>query len=345
MTACGGGESASNPGSGKVRVLLTDRFEEKITDSNGEVITSAQEIWITFSEMALKFKKGGWIPVFSGPDKSVDLLTLRGRTDLVGLVDLPAGNYDKARFKIEAAWFIDSDGIRHDVVVPSERITLKFKRHLVITADNAAEILFDFIPGKSIHLIETGSGKYILRPVIRVRVTGEQEETDFIRVGGRVVSVDCGEARLMLDPRHGGPISVGLEDALIVEKEGAFHGDIVGCRQLQEGQFVEVTGTDDEDGSVHASVVQIKNQETTGRLEFTGTLLNVDCDLQAIRVTFSGGGVDVTLRPETALFTSDDQPVPAAERCDRLNGALLSRIEVEGKVENNQIIAHEITLP
>lgn len=346
MAACGGGESASNPGHGKVKVLLTDRFEEKITDSKGEVITSAQEIWITFSEMALKFKKGGWVPVFSGPpDKSVDLLTLRGRTDLVGLVDLPAGDYDKARFKIEAAWFIDSDGTRHHVVVPSERITIKFKRHLIITADNTAEVLFDFVPGKSIHLIETGSGKYILRPVIRVRVTGEQEETDFIRVGGRVVSVDCGEARLMLDPRRGDPIRIDLEDALIVQKDGAFHGDIASCRQLQEGQFVEVIGTDDEDGSIHASVVQIKEEESTGRLEFTGTLLGADCDQQTIRVTFSGGEVDVTLRPETAVYTADGQAVPAAERCDRLNGALQERVAVEGKVENHQIIAHEITLP
>lgn len=348
MAACGGGESAvSHPGKGKVAVLLTDRFEEKITDSNGEVITSASEIWVTFSEMALKFEKGDWIPVFSGPpDKSVDLLTLRGRADLISLVDLPAGDYDKARFKIEAAWFIDADGVRHHVIVPSERITIKFKRHLVITADNTAEILFDFVPGKSIHLIETGSEKYILRPVIRVRVVGEQEETDFIKVRGQVVSVNCEEDRLTLDPRHGDPVSVNLEDALIVERDGSFHkhgkGSLAACRQLLEGQFVEVVGTSDEDGTIHASVVQFK-EASPGRLEFTGTLVAVDCDQQIIRVTFSGGEINVTFRPETEV-TADDRAVPSSEVCDRLKGALQKRIGVEGKVENDQVIASEITL-
>lgn len=356
MTACGGGGGASSgSNNGKASILLTDRFEEKITDRNGQVITSAKEIWVTFTHMSLKLEKGGWIPVFSG-NKSVDLLTLHGRADLVNLVELPAGDYDKARIKIEEAWFIDSDGVRHDVIVPSQKITLKFKHHLVITADNTSEVLFDFVPGKSIHLIETGSGKFILRPVIRVRVNGEQETTDFIKVEGRIVSVDCNESRLTLDPRHGDPIAVNLEDALIVQKDGSFHGGeeasgghekgaaIASCQQLQEGQFVEVIGTNEDDGSIHASIVQIEEEESSGRLEFTGTLLAVDCDQQIIRVTFSGGEIDVTLRGETEI-TADDHAVPASEVCDRLNGALQKRIEVEGKVENNQVIAAEITLP
>lgn len=352
VAACGGGGStAPGSGNGKAAIFLTDQYEEKITDEHGGLITTAQEVRVTFSEVSLKLKQGGWIPVFSGPpNKSVDLLSLRGRAELVSLIDLPPGDYDKARFKIEEASFVDSEGVRHDVIVPSDRITLKFKRHLVITADNTAEILFDFVPGKSIHLIETGSGKYILRPVIRVRVTGEQEETDFIKVRGRVLSIDCSAGRLTIDPLNGDPITVNLEDALIVQKDGSSDdgrehggaGSIAACQQLQAGQFVEVIGTAEENG-VHASVVQIKNEEPTGRLEFTGTLLEVDCSRQTIRVTFSEGEIEVAFRPETEM-TADDQTVPSPEVCDRLKEAVQKRIEVEGRVENGQVIAAEITL-
>jgi hypothetical protein len=364
ITACGGGGGASSDsgdsGTGKAAILLTDRAEEKITDHDGNIITAAQEIWVTFSEMALKPVKGPWVSVFSGPpDKSLNLLALQGKADLLAVVDLPAGAYDKARIKIESAWFIDGEGVRHDVIVPSGKMTIKFKHHLVIRADDETEILFDFVPGKSIHLIETGSGKFILRPVVRVRVLGE-EIADFVKIEGRIVSVDCNQNQLMLDPRHGDSITVNLEDALIVLKDGSFFsggdddGDderrrraaqIASCQQLEEGQFVEVVGSSGEEGVIHASLVLIKTGEPVShRLEFTGTLLEVHCDQQTIRVTFSGGEIDVTLLPETELFTADDQAVPVSEICDRLEEAIEKRIEVEGKVENNQVIAAEITL-
>lgn len=364
MTACGGGGGASNDagesGKGKAAILLTDRAEEKITDREGNVITTAQEIWVSFSQMALKPVKGPWVSVFSGPpDRSINLLDLQGKADLIDVVELPAGAYDKARIKIESAWFIDAEGDRHDVIVPSGRVTIKFKRHLIIRANDETEVLFDFVPGKSIHLIETGSGKFILRPVVRVRVVGE-EVTEFVKIEGRIVSVDCNENQLTLDPRHGEPIAVNLEDALIVLKDGSFFsggGDdederrrrtaqIASCQQLEAGQSVEVVGTEgDEEGVViHGSLVQIKTEEPdSNRLEFTGILLEVDCD-QMIRVTFSGGEIAVALRLETELATFDGQPVPASEICGRLEGAIQKRIEVEGKVENNQVIATEITL-
>lgn len=363
MTACGGGGGASSETrTGKAAILLTDRAEEKITDRGGNVITSAQEIWVTFSQMALKPVKGPWVSVFSGPpDKSVDLLTLQGKADLIALVDLPAGAYDKARIQIESAWFIDEEGVRQDVKVPSGKITIKFKRHLIIRADDETEVLFDFIPGKSIHLVGAGkSGKFILRPVVRVRVLGE-EVTEFVKIEGNIVSVDCNANRLMLDPRHGDPIAVDLEDALIVLKDGSFfdgRGDdedddrkkraaqIASCQQLQAGQTVEVIGTGgDEEGVIYAYLVQIDTEERVGhRFEFTGTLLEVDCDRQTIRVTFSGGEIEVILLPGTEVFTADDRAVPASEVCDQLTGSLQKRIEVEGAVENNQVVAAEITL-
>ena len=365
MTACGGGGGASsnpgnassNSGSGNAKILLTDRFENKITDNQGNLITSAKEIWVSFSEMALKPVDGEWVTIFNGPpDKSVDLLTLHGKADLVALVDLPPGAYDKARMKITSAWFIDSDGVRHDVTVPSERVTIKFKNDLVIKANDQTEILFDFVPGKSIHLIETGSGKFILRPVVRVKVQG-QEITDFTKIEGQIVSVDCTKNQLTLDPRQGDPITVDLQDALIILRDGSFaegnEGDahqkqaasLASCQQLQAGQSVEVVGTNGQDGILHASLVQIEAEEpAANHLEFTGTLLNVDCDQQTIRVTFSGGEIDVTLNAQTQI-TADDQAVPASEVCNRLKAALQKLIEVEGKVENNQVIATGVTLP
>lgn len=374
MTACaGGGGTSSDSATGKAVLLLTDRYEEKITDSRGNLIATAREIWVSFSEMALKPVEGEWIVVFSGAEKEVDLLTLKGKIDRIAEVELPVGAYDKAGMKIEKAWFIDSEGNRHDVTVPSGKITIKFKRRLVITEEGTTEILFDFIPGKSIHLIETGNGKFILRPVIRVKVLGE-EVTEFVKVEGKIISVDCDEERLILDTRQGNPITVNLEDARIILKDGSFdhdRGDQEGkeeeddddgdddeedekgsgrsasCERLQQGQTIEVVGTSgDEEGMIDAGFVRIETEEgASNHLEFTGTLLQVNCPEQRLRVTFSGGEIDLILNAGTAIFTADDRAVPSSEACDRLEATLEEQIDVEGAVHNNQVIAIEITLP
>ncbi|GEM_PF-6586874 len=360
MIACSGGgasSSGNNPGLGKASILLTDRFENKIADNRGNLVTTAKEIWVTFTELALKPVDGEWVTLFNGPsDKSVDLLTLHGKTDLVALVDLPPGAYDKARMTIKSAWFIDSDGARHDVTVPSGKVTIKFKQSLVIKANDQTEILFDFVPGKSIRLIETGSGKFILRPVIRVKVQG-QEVTDFTQIEGEIVSVDCTQNRLTLNPRRGNPITVDLQDALIILKDGSFAerddkdehekrgASLASCQQLQKDQTVEVVGTNGTDGVLHASLIQIEPEApAANHIEFAGTLLAVDCDKQIIHMTFSGGEIDVTLNAQTEV-TADDKAISASDVCNQLNGAIQKRIEVEGTVQESQVIATEITLP
>ncbi|MBI3804526.1 MAG: DUF4382 domain-containing protein [Nitrospirae bacterium] len=362
--SCNGGGgtsgSAADPGTGRAAILLTDRYEEKITDHQGQVITSAKEIWVTFSKLSLKPEEGDWMTLFDGPkNKSVDLLSLHGKTDLVALADLPPGRYDKARLQIEEAWFIDSDGTRHDVIVPSHRVTIQFKHDLVIHAGDDTEILFDFVPGKSIHLIETGSGKFILRPVVRVRLKGEEEVTEVVKVEGKISSIDCDAHTLTLARGQGDPITVHLEEALFILKGGAFHledddhneaekeaAQVASCKQLQEGETVEILGTADDQGVLHASLVRFEEEaEVTHRIEFAGTLLKVGCDSQTVRVTFSGGEIDVSLGVTTKVFTDDDKEIAAEERCDALKKALQKQIGVEGTVEANQVIATEITLP
>jgi hypothetical protein len=350
LISCGT-SSTSGTGGGKTAVLITDRPEQEITDAQGQLITTATQVWVTISEASFKTEGGKWFTVFSGPPKTFDLLTLHGSSDLVALVDLPPGRYEKARLTVDSAHFVDANG-DHPLKIPSHKVIIKFKRDLVVTADGTQQVLFDFIPGKSIHLIETGNGTYILRPVIRVHIVGSagDDDTDSTRIEGTIASLDCANHRLTLNEKiSGSTITVDLEGASIIKKNDMNDGDseeeegmknTVACEALNVGDRVDVIGTLDDQGILHASSVQVEG--TAGdsfRIEFAGTLVSVDCNAKALAVTFSGGNIQVQLTDATAFFSAEGW-TPIA--CADLENDLQKQVEIEGTIANNQVTASRV---
>ncbi|HET6371271.1 MAG TPA: DUF4382 domain-containing protein, partial [Nitrospiria bacterium] len=348
-----GGTSTSSPAAngGKTALLITDRPEQEIMDDQGNLITTATEVWVTMSEASFKTEGGQWNTVFNGPPKTFDLLTLHGSSDLIALVDLPPGRYEKARLTVDSAHFVDANG-DHPLKVPSHKIIIKFKQDLVITADGTEQVLFDFIPGKSIHLVGTGNGTYILRPVIRVQILGStgDDETDSVRIEGTIASLDCANHRLTLEEKiSGNTITVDLEGASIIKRGDIEDGDseeeegernVIACEALKVGDRIDVIGTFDDQEILHASSILVK-EKTIGefRIEFVGSLISVDCDAKTLTVTFSGGSIQVLLTDSTAFFSAEGW---TSITCTDLENDLQKRVAIEGTVANSQVTASRV---
>jgi len=140
-------------------------------------IDNAAEVWIQFDGVTLK-PLSALDPItltFPSP-MNINLLALQGPNSIQMLVDeiLPADNYDWLRLNITAA----DDGVQdsyiklndnsvHELNIPSgSESGLKIVGGLEVIANTPTSMTIDFDLRKSITL--TGSGKYELRPVLKL---------------------------------------------------------------------------------------------------------------------------------------------------------------------------------
>jgi len=112
----------------------------------------------------------GWTTL-SSPDRTYDLLTLRGGVfaTLASGVQLPAGDYTQVRLVLGAGNTVKlADGTVEDLKVPSGlQSGLKIVCHARMEDGASRDVFIDFDGHRSIFLHGTGSGRYLLRPVIR----------------------------------------------------------------------------------------------------------------------------------------------------------------------------------
>lgn len=96
-----------------------------------------------------------------------NLLSFRNGLDTLLLrADVPAGSVSQMRLILGENNSVVVDGVNYPLKTPSAQESgLKLNLKETFVAGNAYEIWIDFDAGKSI--VETGSGKYILKPVIR----------------------------------------------------------------------------------------------------------------------------------------------------------------------------------
>ena len=131
-----------------------------------------------------------WI-VVSDLEQGFDLMLLQdGAFDLLAQEELEAGTYTQVRLKItdeedeyeEPKTYVKVDGKKYKLTVPSgTRSGLKLTRGFTITADEETVLYLDFDAQRSVN--KTGSGKYMLKPTIKILDTvpadggGEDNET------------------------------------------------------------------------------------------------------------------------------------------------------------------------
>ena len=149
----------NDEGTATLRIKLTDapaNYEEVNVDIQGVEIHSDAD---------------GWIPLTTNAGV-YDLLDYVNGTDtLLASDELPAGTVSEIRLKLGNNNSIKVDGQIYPLTTPSaQQSGLKLKLHTVLEDDVTYVILLDFDAAKSV--VETGNGKYILKPVIRAIAEG-----------------------------------------------------------------------------------------------------------------------------------------------------------------------------
>ena len=145
-------------GSGKLVMQLTDAPGLNIT----EALVNISQVRVHYAGTTQNGTNGTWIVVVN-ESQTFDLIQLQNATDVLGEVNLSAGWYTQIRLSVDRA-LVTIDGEQYDLKIPSKNVKLITP---FLVEDNETLILtLDFDVQKSVH--ETGNGKYIMRPTIKV---------------------------------------------------------------------------------------------------------------------------------------------------------------------------------
>lgn len=166
-------------GSGTLTLSLTDAPIDAANVSG---------VFITINEIQVHTSDSGWLTIedFEGP-VTFNLLDLtRGESEMLGTLELEAGNYTQVRFLLDApesgtakpvnpGCYIEfTDETTEPLFVPSgSQSGFKGIGNFRVPVNGTVEITADFDVRKSVHKTGSPSPRYILRPVIRLIVNDQ----------------------------------------------------------------------------------------------------------------------------------------------------------------------------
>ena len=215
ISGCGGGGDTTSLTS----ATPTGKLSLYITDAPPQLGPDVTEVNIAVIGIEYNYE-GNWTTADDFVPQTFNLLDLQnGKSLYVGDIILPAGHYQELRFKLAAPSKISevkanpdcnivyADGSSVPLFVPSgAQSGYKGKGEFDITADAKIALTADFDLYKSI--VVTGSGDYILKPVIRLVVT---ELSGIIQ--GTVVDVaDYNTTSLVVYSYRSGAYDISEED-------------------------------------------------------------------------------------------------------------------------------------
>jgi hypothetical protein len=203
LAACGGGgggDSASNTessgGTGSVGLLLTDGPTDDF---------DAVNITVVRAEL---LSDSGHFTIFEG-EETVNLLDYRDDARIFSLhPSVPAGTYEKIRLtlsKIELVKCEDGAVIQPihvdtctNTINPGDQPRLKGNNKLdlnpqgdfVVHPGGTLMVEIDIDAEKSIHIVETGNGKYQFRPVVFVNILSDGVSSKPVRIHGIIEELD-----------------------------------------------------------------------------------------------------------------------------------------------------------
>jgi len=151
----------STGGTGHLTVALTDTPIDIDTVQNVFVTIDSVEVFPADEGSS----EPGKIELMPQAE-TFDLLTLTGGvTDVLAEEDLPAGFYTKIRLGVSQASMVFKDQTVVDLKLDSRKVDVNVPFEVV--ASDPLIVTLDFDAAASLHIVETGSGKYILRPVVK----------------------------------------------------------------------------------------------------------------------------------------------------------------------------------
>jgi hypothetical protein len=262
LVSCGGGggsgdsTAATSVAPATVGVVITDASSD-----------DWDKALATITSVTLISDDDGHEEIFSGV-KVVDLLALREHVKLLVVKqEVKPGYYSKIRLHISRLVLVKENvsgpPITQEVKIPSGKVDLNPKGTFYIAPGSVAFASFDWDMEKSLKLIETGSGKWIMRPVIFVHIgTKPVFKQGLVRLFGTVESVGDLGFRLC-STSAATPVETGSDDfcvnVLVKGNTGIF--DSGGAPRLDEkkvmkGEELTVVGLlrrtdyDDDDNDI-----------------------------------------------------------------------------------------------
>src|SRR5262245_59118815 len=215
LASCGDGSSttvASNSGTGTVVVVVTDAPTDEFL-----------QIWVTVREVEL-IGSNGHFTLFEGR-RTFDLLSMREDARLLSLGrEVPAGDWSKIRLHVEDVRLIrlvaeDSAGTIVECppdVTPDPgfvcesiqpkvggngKIDLNPRGPLTVRAGELVFVQLDLDAQKSIHVVETGSSRWIVRPVVFVGLFAVRPDR-LVRIEGEISEIDPAAGKLVVCGTH-----------------------------------------------------------------------------------------------------------------------------------------------
>jgi hypothetical protein len=165
----------TSPGNGSLQVYITDAPID---------FTGVSAVNVTFSGIVLypeDDNDAGEVagsmdldisPAVLAHEGTINLLDYQdGAVIMVGSADIPAGTYSRIRLLVSEVNLVeddDGDPETPEVVEPVKLSSGKIDIHFGFTVGDGeeADVILDFDAAESVHINETGNGKYILRPVV-----------------------------------------------------------------------------------------------------------------------------------------------------------------------------------
>lgn len=190
LVGCGGGSVATDP-TGIINVAITDA-----------AIDDVSEVWVEFSEVALKPKQGNEIIVSFDPAKAINLLDLQnGKTEaLLPDTEVPVGPYVWMRLGVNAefdnvydSYALMKDGSQLELRVPSgSESGLKLQSGFTVTQDMSTNMIIDWDLRQALSDPPSQSGLH-LRPALRVTDMAAYGTLDGIVAEALTMADECGD--------------------------------------------------------------------------------------------------------------------------------------------------------
>ena len=318
LTACGGGSSDTEPlpSTGTVALFLTDLPTDDVKEINFDVVE------------ATLIGDQGQQTVYSGNTR-VNLLALENFSQPIAVSDVAAGTYTKLRLRIENFEIIDNDPDPHTPRPPANgRIDLLQPGGIEVIPGRVLVAHVDMDANKSIHLVQTGNGKYRLRPVVRVQFMLDGLRDELVRIEGMIAELGPNPGDFVLcsldDPDTCVDVSLAAR-ASVFDADGT-PIDPIGADTFAVEDMVVVIGTYIDNGGDDVPDIEAIIVEK-GPAEQVRGIVSAAPDAEGLFLLIQRDGVQTTVELQTS-YTKIFGPSGEALTADALQVG--QGIEVEG---------------
>ena len=327
LVACGGamGDSTdSTAPSGKVTLVLTDAPSDAF-----------ESVEITINSITFLGSEGQIpVPLPEGEPVTVDLLELDGLNMLLAQADIPEGAYHKIRLQVSDPNLVLEDGIPvspEDItLVAGGKIDLVPQGSFHVIEGEELVIQLDFDVENSLHIHETGNGKFVIRPVVLINIQdGSTPDLEMVDAIGVIQAIDYGEKKFLLRLGRHLTVRVHTTDETIMTDSAGNH---LIFDDLEVRQKVEVVGDFTGRGIFHANSIEVHRDHVHRHGVIKDLDLNlrkfvlIKRDLSEQVVSFDEGTL---IHIGREILTGNDlanaQRVKVAGTIDPFSGKLMAR--------------------